>query len=119
MNKVRLLKGTLDHTLVYHCPGCLDNHSLLVLNNSFKMKLPDKDVNLFTFNGDLEKPTVDGVIDIVEGPYTSSSCRHSITNGKIIFIHNMNYLELAGETVDLPIWSDNYSEPRTIRGKPL
>lgn len=97
--------------VIFHCPGCDDNHQA--------------HVGRWAFNGDLERPTLSPSL-LVGGvqwdtdlyPYFQSRrdrhpnvpvgerivCHSFVTDGRIQFLDDSTHV-LAGQTVDLPEWS--------------
>lgn len=94
----------------FKCPGCGDMHTLTVrphLNASGSG---------WTFNGDLERPTIDPSINATCGPITDPEhrvnakgwnaagmkiCHSFVRAGRIQFLPDCTH-SLAGTTVDLP-----------------
>ena len=97
--------------VIFHCPGCKDNHQATV--------------GTWTFNGDLDQPTLSPSLlvrgvqwDPVAYPYFAKRaerhpdvevggrivCHSFVTDGRIQFLGDCTHV-LAGQTVDLPEWS--------------
>lgn len=72
------------HQYAFWCPGCDIAHGFQV---------PD-----WTFNGDLNSPTVGGSVKVLSA---KPACHSYIENGKIRFLADCDHA-LAGKTVDLP-----------------
>jgi hypothetical protein len=94
---------------VFWCPGCNRAHAL---NNSW------------SFNGDLKKPTfnpsvkVTGTVPMTDEEYDkimngekitpeSFTCHSFIRDGSIQFLNDCTHI-LAGKTVEVPDWDDEY-----------
>lgn len=106
-----------EDRLAFRCPGCNDTHTL-----SYR---------IWTFNGDLEKPTFrPSVLETTgchvaghnpgdtcwctynaeqrekgepEAPFRCGRCHSFVTDGRIQFLGDCTHA-LAGQTVDLPEW---------------
>ena len=82
--------------VLFHCPGCDDNHQIRV--------------GTWGFNGDLERPTFTPSVlvqygNAEPGPLGVNAVCHSfVTDGRIQFLSDCTHA-LAGQTVDLPEWS--------------
>ena len=87
----------IDYMRYFYCPGCQGVHGF--------------SVDQWTFNGDLNKPTVTPSILVTGYVHTDAAgykydsrevhCHSYITDGKIQFLSDCQH-ELAGQTVDLP-----------------
>lgn len=111
------LRQTEDGTLLYHCPGCNDFHSVRIA--------PDA----YYWNGSAERPTFSPSVRVETGhyapghktgsgcwctynaahkanpsPYRCSRCHSFVYNGRIRFEPDSTHA-LAGDTVDLPDWA--------------
>ena len=78
-----------ENYFVFECPGCGSLHSIQTPH--------------WTFNGDLEKPTVSPSILVHEG-HNTPLCHSFVTDGKIQFLDDCGH-ELKGQTVDIPDWT--------------
>ena len=74
---------------MFQCPGCESLHSV--------------DAR-WTFNGDLESPTVSPSI-LVRGGEKDFNCHSFIRDGKIEFLSDSTH-SLAGQTIEIPLWND-------------
>lgn len=72
---------------MFYCPGCEQGH-----------RFDDK---TWTFNGDLENPTLSPSYLTGHNNYTERRCHSYVKNGKIQFLGDC-FHELKGQTVDLP-----------------
>lgn len=108
MNRIEQLD---EKHVVFQCPGCGQEHCI-----------PTSGVNAWSFNGDLERPTLQPSIlakgvKIKLGPDGKwngewergedgkplpNLCHSFVTNGRIQFLSDSNH-KLAGLTVDLPV----------------
>ena len=83
--------GSTEQVWFFWCPGCQCLHSI---------KTPG-----WTFNGDLEKPTVSPSILVNGNPAChnpmAKRCHSFVRDGKIQFLGDCEH-ELRGQTVDLP-----------------
>lgn len=97
------------YVIAFHCPGCAHAHTI--------------DTNVWTWNGDLERPTFSPSI-LVRGnqwprdeypeyfkpahanvpPGADTVCHSFVTDGQIQFLGDCTHA-LAGQTVDLPDWA--------------
>lgn len=75
----------------FECPGCGCLHSIITPG--------------WSFNGDIDKPTVSPSILVNGNPAahnpTAKRCHSFVRDGKIQFLADCEH-ELAGQTVDLP-----------------
>lgn len=80
----------------FRCPGCGWLH---VLNID-----PEKARPRWTFNGDVERPTItpsiNATVERLADP-APKRCHSFVTDGRIRFLDDCTH-ELAGQTVDLP-----------------
>lgn len=82
-------------SIVFQCPGCKTGH-----------RLPVEGPNAWQWNRDLDAPTLSPSIFVRSGKSTGGRVCHShICEGRIQFLDDCTH-ELAGQTVDLPDWSD-------------
>lgn len=79
--------GTL-YRYVFFCPGCETEHYFWTNGNGW------------TFNGDLDNPTVQPSILTKTGPNGMKRCHCWITDGKIRFFDDCDH-ELKGQTLEL------------------
>lgn len=86
MAKVHKVK---DGYWVFDCPGC---------NNLHSIQVPP-----WTFNEDLDKPTVSPSI-LVHPTEVSPLCHSFVKDGMIQFLGDCTH-ELANQTVEIPEWS--------------
>lgn len=86
MAKVHKVK---DSYFVFDCPGCGSLHSIQTPH--------------WTFNEDLEKPTVSPSI-LVHGSHCHPRCHSFVKDGKIQFLDDCEH-HLAGQTVEIPEWT--------------
>ena len=81
---------TKDNRYIFRCPGCNNLHSI-----------NDK---IWTFNGNLENPTIKPSI-----LNPNARCHSFVTEGEIKFLNDSTH-ELAGKTVDLyPVDKNHYN----------
>ncbi|SEN73857.1 DUF6527 family protein [Nitrosomonas marina] len=108
----RKLRDTEDNGLVFLCPGCGKRH--LIKHGSGK---PPR----WTWNGDAEKPTfrpsvlvryehwVPPAMPNQPPPESQEKvidvCHSFVTDGRIEFLGDCTHA-LAGQTVDLPEWTE-------------
>lgn len=93
MSKVLRINDDPKETYIFTCPGCKQSHTF---------RIPP-----WTFNGDMQKPTVGGSI-LVNGHLLSSPpmepgvfrCHSLIRDGMIQFLADCTH-ELAGQTVEM------------------
>jgi len=100
------IRQTTDGKYIFFCPGCRCGHW-------FKTTLPEPQ---WTFNGDIDKPTVKASILVKSGKYPEEPfkldkdgkvigyektvCHSLITDGMIQFLGDCTH-ELKGQTVPL------------------
>lgn len=70
---------------MFWCPGCDFAHGI---------------GPAWTFNGDIERPTIQPSVLVVDG---NPACHSFVTDGKIQFLGDSTH-QYAGMTVDLPEW---------------
>jgi len=90
----RIIATTEPTKFVFFCPGCKKGHYF--------------DTKVWTFNGDMDKPTIRASI-LTYASDPSKRCHSLVTDGKIEFLGDCAHA-LKGQTVDLPDF-DNLSEP--------
>lgn len=111
----------LDDAVMFHCPGCRENHMIYIEQTFDCGPHP-----VWSFNGDGNAPTftpsilvqgsawvppvVPGNIDAWRAnPWEQSrvemTCHSFVTDGRIQFLDDCTH-SLAGQTVDLPDWSN-------------
>jgi hypothetical protein len=80
-----------DGYWVFDCPGCKCLHSI--------------QVPPWTFNGDLEKPTVSPSILVnPNGDSSALRCHSFVKDGMIQFLGDCDH-DLKGQTVEIPDWT--------------
>lgn len=80
---------------IFFCPGCKNYHGVWVTR-----KHPTN-LSKWSFNGDLDKPTITPSIVVKAAQYGKFvRCHSFVTEGKIKFLNDCTH-ELAGQTVDL------------------
>lgn len=112
MARASLAQAADGQRVLFHCPGCDDNHQI--------------GVGTWTFNGDLERPTFTPSVlvraiqwDVETYPRETfkrraerhagvpagehTVCHSFVTDGRIQFLGDCTH-ELAGQIVDLPEW---------------
>jgi hypothetical protein len=87
--KVRVFKDGDKTIHAYHCPGCGYGHMW---------------DSRWTWNGDVEKPTVSPSLLQTVG----TKCHCFIREGKIQFLVDCGHA-LAGKTVEMPDWDEEKS----------
>jgi hypothetical protein len=93
-----------DHAFIY-CVGCRGHHSLRIRmpEKPTEQELADLKNNvhgLWTFNGDLEKPTFRASL-LIGKSWPGHRCHSFITEGKIQYLDDCDH-ELKGKTISLP-----------------
>ena len=85
------------HGFSFTCPGCKTAH-FIQINPEFRP--------CWTFNGDVDKPTVNPSI-LVRSGYVDQTpttrCHSFIKSGQIQFLGDCTHA-LKGQTIDLPDW---------------
>jgi hypothetical protein len=108
----KILRDTTDNGLMFMCPGCEITHHIRHGNG---------DGPRWQWNGNAEKPTFMPSILVRyshwvpkatpdnpdPGPQTKvdAVCHSFVTDGRIQFLGDCTH-ELAGQTVDLPEWTE-------------
>jgi Family of unknown function (DUF6527) len=95
--KARVDGTPADQRLLFMCPGCRSLHAPRIAG-----------VNPWTWNGDLERPTLSPSV-LVTWPVMRESkeqdeqrrCHSFVNDGRISFLGDCTH-DLAGQTVDLP-----------------
>ena len=80
-------------SLIFFCPGCRGYHSFII-------KRGESNDPLWTWNGDMERPTFSPSLG-VHMQMPAHRCHSFVRDGKIQFLAD-SYHALAGQTVDLP-----------------
>ena len=94
-NKIRVFQEN-PKEYVFQCPGCNQEHKI---NDGWQ------------FNQDFENPTispsvlVQGYMRNEDNPHFPFKCHSFIKSGAIQFLNDCTH-NLAGQTVDLPIYKD-------------
>lgn len=83
---------TIEGLWHFWCPGCKCLH--------FFQTRPVNGRAVWSFNGDIENPTVKPSILTGHKNFTENRCHSYITDGKIQFLADCHH-ELKGKTVDL------------------
>lgn len=80
------------------CPGCGELHEFLV-----RPRTPPHENNpVWSFNGDVERPTFNPSLLVRGGPSRPSyRCHSFVRDGRVQFLGDCSHA-LAGQTVDLP-----------------
>jgi Family of unknown function (DUF6527) len=91
-----------DGSILFECPGCGCLHAVSV-------DAPNVMGAIWSWNGSFELPTFTPSI-LVTANYTDPKrmgdiCHSYVTNGRIQFLCDSTH-ELAGQTVDLPLWEE-------------
>lgn len=89
----RWMAGGGCEALVHWCPGCESVH-VIYLRYDNKPS--------WTWNGDIEKPTVDPSVALSNNK-RGRFCHYNIRDGKIVFADDCKHA-LNRQTVDLPPW---------------
>jgi hypothetical protein len=90
-----------DGMLIFECPGCNESHFVRVAKHAN----PEVREPVWTWNGDVDKPTVNPSLKIstsVEGKRTTQ-CHFFLRDGNFHFCNDCRH-ELAGKTVPMSDW---------------
>lgn len=95
--------------MLFYCPGCKSGHMVGVSNDRGPRWL---------YNGKPEAPTFTTSVLVSSGDQTIDGeyfprvthCHSFVTDGRIQFLGDCQH-ELAGQTVDLPLWPTTYEGP--------
>lgn len=89
-----------DSTLMFRCPGCGYAHGVRV--NAAR----DGSGGCWSWNGDHDRPTLAPSVLVNAGRANPGHevCHSFVREGRIEFLADCTH-ELAGRTVDLPVWS--------------
>lgn len=116
-----ILRGGQDGRLSFFCPGCKDSHTI-------RVGAPERPN--WSWNGNAEAPTFSPSILVTSGHFVRGHegdcwctynrdhpeepsrfscgiCHSFVTDGKIQFLGDCTHA-LAGQTVPLPAWPENY-----------
>lgn len=79
----------------FYCPGCKSHHGVWTASEGYPHPV-------WSFNGNLENPTVSPSIKVTY-PYAGkvNICHSFVKDGKIQFLSDCTH-ELAGTTIELP-----------------
>jgi hypothetical protein len=99
LTKVVESDGVTHHGWMFQCPGC----ALLPYNTA--LHCPTKS---WGFNGDVEKPTfTPSILVRWDTDEKKHVCHSYVTDGRIQFLGDSTH-PLAGQTVELPDWSEEF-----------
>lgn len=100
MAKVNTWQGTSETSLSFLCPACKEEHTIPVTTGA-------KEPQAWLWNGDIEKPTLQPslLVNVGGSNPTMPICHSFVTDGKIQFLSDCTH-ELAGQTVEIPEWTD-------------
>lgn len=97
--------GKTNGNYYFKCPGCGKNHEVSTLTQWFANQI------LFTFNGNVNSPTLTPALQMKNGKYVTSNpdtdygegliCNSVVTDGNIRFLETSTH-HLKGKTVELP-----------------
>ncbi len=91
--------GEVHHA--FRCPGC---------GNAHMIRTAGAHQPVWSFNGDVENPTVSPSILVNPGNDTRyPRCHSFVRDGKIQFLADCTHA-LAGQTVDIPDWDEPQTE---------
>jgi hypothetical protein len=79
---------------IHFCPGCKEHHYINVHAKNHMGAV-------WTFDGNMDKPTFNPSIKLLENDLRSARCHYWIRNGRIDYCSDCRH-SLAGQTVDLP-----------------
>ncbi|KAA3526137.1 ammonia monooxygenase [Agrobacterium vitis] len=110
------LRGLSDGRIAFYCPGCHETHQIKV--NAAALRGDVIGGPSWSFNGNVDLPTFRPSIlvnwsvpsDVPEefddeNKDQKRVCHSFVTDGRIEFLGDCTH-SLAGQTVDLPDWSD-------------
>jgi Family of unknown function (DUF6527) len=108
--KVKLLKSEQYpncETWIFFCPGCKYNHPFttkwdaqeMIDNKKWYDQVGMKEHPLWTFNGDVERPTFNPSL-LCNQHYPKQRCHLFVEGGKIRFLDDCHH-ELKGKTVEM------------------
>jgi hypothetical protein len=86
--------------LYFWCPGCNETHSVSI-DPERARENRDGSRPCWQWNGDTEKPTLSPSVNYV------GSCHFHVREGRIEYQGDCTHA-LAGQTVDLPEWKDEW-----------
>ncbi len=89
---------------LFHCPGCGEDHM-------FTTNIEARPQGVWSFNGDLDKPTFSPSLLVNGSKYKEDlvRCHSFVTDGEIQFLSDCDH-GLAGRTVELPEWESGEDE---------
>ena len=101
--KLRNWSSVFGSGFSFYCPGCKCAHTLPVAGGYTER---------WGFNGDTVKPTFTPSVLVFheKDGQRVTECHSFVTDGRIQFLNDSAH-ELAGQTVDLPLWPENYGGP--------
>lgn len=85
-----------EYDYVFDCPGCGYSHGIRVAS-------PGYTGPVWTFNGDMNKPTINPSINhtMMSGTVLMHRCHSFVRDGKIQYLSDCTH-HLKGQTVELP-----------------
>jgi len=100
MGKVLIKLDSVDGIYLFHCPGCKCSHWFSTTGRTPANPKEVREQFKWTFNGDLDKPTVRASILVRSGKNGSNVCHSFITDGQIKYLSDCTH-ELKDKTVFL------------------
>lgn len=88
-----------EQLALFFCPGCSEVHPYRIGRAATEPERP-----VWTFNGDLEKPTFTPSL-LCNKDDPKSRCHLYLTDGQIVYLGDCHHA-LAGQTVPCPNWDD-------------
>ena len=87
-----------SHCIFHWCPACNELHP-------FAIDKPFYNGAIWSWNGNVEKPTFSPSMNITDGPYPENGrierCHYFIKEGRIEYLNDCTH-EFKGKTIDLP-----------------
>ena len=100
---MKIIDTEIKGVYMIFCPGCKCGHWFSTNGNTPNHIKGNEHLRkgpVWGWNGDREKPTIEGSILTRSGPGMSKICHSVITDGKIKYLKDSTH-ELSGQTVEL------------------
>ena len=100
---MKIMDSDREGVHLIFCPGCKCAHWFSTTGRTPAQAKGDNSLKgpKWGWNGDRDKPTIQGSILVLTGPNGVNRCHSLINDGKIQFLGDSTH-ELSGKTVDLP-----------------
>lgn len=95
---VRSSRFTGGRGIAFWCPACDGPHGV-----------PTEGPGAWTWNGDVERPTLAPSLRVSAGPNGADVCHFFLRDGRIEYLGDSTHA-LAGQTIDVPDWPNSFDD---------